>query len=155
MGLLSKLGVGPADAVKVVTDAAGDVADIVERWKPSEKAKHDMGLESQAADAKTTQEARNYDPKTTLEGSSLLALIVNSINVVVDAMNRLVRPTLAFTLMGSLFSWWEVKLNTTDPLMVEMSVAVFGFYFGVRGITEDLPKIIRVFAELRKKNAAG
>lgn len=149
MGLLSKLGMGPKDAAEAVVETAGGVADIVERWKPSEKAKHDMAREDLGDVAKNVEDARDYEPKSVVEGVSLFAQVANSFNVLVDGVNRLVRPTLAFTLMGALFSWWDVELNTKDPLMTNLSLAVFGFYFGVRGLTEDLPKFLRAIAEYR------
>lgn len=149
MSLLKRLGIGPKDAAEAVVETAGGIADIVERWKPSDKAKHDMARETLADAADNVQEARQYDPRSSVEGAGLFASVVNSFNVLVDGCNRLVRPTLAFTLMGTLFSWWEVELNTKDPLTTSLALAVFGFYFGVRGLTEDLPKLLRAIVDFR------
>lgn len=150
MGLLSKLGLGPKDAAEAVIKTAEGAADIVERWKPSEQAKHNMSREDYADKTKATQEARAYDPRTTMQETRLLGAIGNFINLLVDSANRMIRPGLAVTLMGGLFGWWEVKLNTSDPLLVELSIAVFGFYFGVRAITQDLPRLLRALKDLRK-----
>lgn len=147
MGLLTKIfGTGVADAAMTVAERG---ADIVERWKPSDKAKHDMAREDLGDEAKNVADARTYEPKSEVQGTSLLAIAVQTINVVVDAANRMVRPTLAFTLMGTLFGWWDVTLNTKDPLMTQLALGVFAFYFGVRGLTEDLPKIIKALKGIR------
>jgi hypothetical protein len=145
MSFLSKLGVGPKDAVEAVGAVVDKGADVVERFTGSNRQDHEQARENLADDAKNTQDARAYEPRTT--GTHKFS---EWVNVVVDAINRLVRPILAYTLMGSLFGWWSVTLNTGDPLMTSMALTVFGFYFGVRAITQDLPRFLKALKELRK-----
>jgi hypothetical protein len=144
MGLLKKLGLGPKDAAEAVGAVADKAADVVERFKGSERQDHEFARDNLADAAKATAEARAYDPRTS--GTHKFS---EWVNVIVDAINRMVRPVLAYTLMGSLFNWWSVTLNTGDPLMVTLALSVFGFYFGVRAVTEDLPKVIRALRALR------
>jgi hypothetical protein len=151
MSILSKLGLGPSDAVKAVTDAVNAGADVVERWHPSEKAKHDMNAEDLAATAKNTQEARAYNPTSTVAGGGLLATIANATNVFVDAVNRLIRPGVAILLIGSTFGLWDVSVTTNDPVVLGWTEAVVGFYFGVRTITNDIPRLLLALKQLRSK----
>lgn len=143
MGLLSKLGIGPKDAADVVMDVAERGADIVERWKPSDKAKHEMQQEDLAADAKYTQEARVYDPRT-----NGLTAVSEWINVGVDALNRLIRPGVAIILIGGTFGMWDLAVTTTDPVVLGWTEAVVGFYFGVRTVVHDLPKFIKAIKDI-------
>lgn len=144
MSLLSKLGIGPKDAAETVVKTAEGVADIVERWKPSEKAKHDMREETLGNEAKYTADARTYEPKTT--GSDTVSTWVN---VFVDALNRLIRPAVAILLVGATFGVWDLHVTTTDPVVLGWTEAVVGFYFGVRAVTQDIPRLLAAIKALR------
>lgn len=150
MGLLSKLGLGPTEAAKAVTDVVEAGADIVERWLPSEKAKHDMQLEDLDAQAKHTQEARVYDPRTEVTGTGWLATAGQIGNAMIDGLNRLIRPGVAILLIGSTFGLWDVHVTTTDPVVLGWTEAVVGFYFGVRTVVYDIPKLLKAMKELRR-----
>ena len=126
-------------------DVAERGADIVERWKPSEKAKHDMGREDFADQSKATAEARTYEPKTT--GADVVSTWVN---VGVDALNRLIRPAVAVLLIGSTFGLWDVHVTTQDPVVLGWTEAVVGFYFGVRTVTADIPRLLAALKALRQ-----
>lgn len=145
MSLLSKLGLGPKEAAGVVTDTVEKVADVVERWKPSEKAKHEMREESLSNEAKYTAEARVYEPKTS--GADTFSTWVN---VIIDGINRLIRPAAAILLLGGTFGLWELKVETVDPVVLGWTEAVVGFYFGVRAVTQDIPKLLAALAAIRK-----
>jgi len=149
MGWLKKLGLGPQDAAEAVMDVAEGTADIVERWKPSEKAKHDMREDSLEHEAKHTQEAREYDPRTT--GTNVFS---EWINVTVDALNRLIRPGCAILLIGGTFGLWDLAVTTTDPVVLGWTEAVVGFYFGVRAVTQDIPRLLEAIKKLRKSNGS-
>jgi hypothetical protein len=144
MSLLKKLGLGPKDAAEAVVETAEGVADIVERWKPSEKAKHDMQRETFSDEAKATDEARQYDPRTV--GTNVFS---EWVNVGVDALNRLIRPGVAIILVGGTFGLWELRVETTDPIVLGWTQLVVGFYFGVRAITQDLPALLKALKNLR------
>jgi hypothetical protein len=144
MGLLSKLGLGPKDAAEAVTEIAEAGADIVERWKPSERAKHDMGREKFGDAVSATEQARQYEPRTTASDT-----FSTWINVVVDAIIRMIRPGVAILLIGATFGMWNVSVVTNDPIVLGWTEAVVGFYFGVRAITQDLPSLILALRQLR------
>ena len=148
--LLDKLGLGPKDAAEAVVETASGVADIVERWKPSEKAKHEMARENLADEAGYTEAARKYEPKT--QGSSKFS---EYINVVIDGLNRLIRPGAAILLLGATFGMWDVQVETRDPAVLGWTEAVVGFYFGVRAITQDIPKFIKALVNIRASQGKG
>lgn len=148
MSILKKLGLGPKDAADAVVETAEGVADIVERWKPSEKAKHEMKRENLKDEAQYTQEARSYDPRTT--GTDKFS---EWVNVFVDALNRLIRPGAAILLLGGTFGAWDLQVQTVDPVVLGWTEAVVGFYFGVRAITQDLPRLLKALKDLRNAKA--
>lgn len=150
MGFLSKLGIGPQDAAQAVSDVVKTGADVVERWLPSEKAKHDMALEDLGAQAKNTQEARAYDPRTEIQGTGWLATAGQIGNAMIDGLNRLIRPGVAILLIGSTFGLWDVHVTTTDPVVLGWTEAVVGFYFGVRTVVYDIPKLLAAMKDLRR-----
>lgn len=147
---LSKIGLGPKEAAEAVVDTAEGVADIVERWKPSEKAKHEMKRENLKDEAGYTEEARKYEPKTTGSGK-----FSEYVNVSIDGLNRLIRPGAAILLLGATFGLWNVQVETRDPLVLGWTEAVVGFYFGVRAITQDIPKFLKALASIRLARQKG
>lgn len=144
MSLLKKLGLGPKDAAEAVVDTAEGVADIVERWKPSEKAKHDMAREDLSDNAKYVEEARKYEPKTT--GASAFS---EWVNVSIDGINRLIRPGVAIILIGGVFGAWNLNVETTDPVVLGWAEQVVIFYFGARTVVKDIPRLLKALKELR------
>lgn len=141
MGILDKL-FGPGAVAAPLTEAAKTAADIVERWAPGDEKRHQMQQEVDALVAKARAEARSYDPRTL--GNLPFTEVWNA---VIDGINRLIRPAVAIGLLGGLFGWWPIAIHTVDPIIVTWSEAVFGFYFGVRTLTADLPRLLK---ELRK-----
>lgn len=149
MSILSKLGLGPKDAAETVVKTAEGVADIVERWKPSERAKHDMAREDLGDQRTAAQEARAYDPRSSATSGSILGGISDIINVSVDATNRLIRPGVAVLLIGGTFGLWDLQVQTADPVVLGWTEAVVGFYFGVRTVVYDIPKLLVAIKALR------
>jgi hypothetical protein len=149
MSILSSLGIGPSEAVKAATDAVNAGADVVERWAPGVSKQHDMAAADLAADAKNTAEARTYNPTTTVAGTGLLANITNTVNVLIDALNRLIRPGVAILLIGGTFGFWGLRVTTTDPVVLGWCESVVGFYFGVRAVTRDLPALLVALKQIR------
>lgn len=146
MSLLKKLGLGPKDAADAVIETAEGVADIVERWKPSEKAKHDMHSAEMEQRAKFTEQARAYDPRSEAQDK-----VSSWINVGVDALNRLIRPAVAILLVGATFGVWDLRVTTADPIVLGWTELVVGFYFGVRALTQDLPSMLKALKQLKDK----
>jgi hypothetical protein len=144
MGLLSKIGIGPKAVADGVMNVAERAADIVERWAPSDKAKHEMQLSVQTQINEAIKDARGYEPKTV--GNDIVSTWVN---VFVDALNRLIRPSVAILLVGAVFGLWDLKITTTDPVVLGWTEGVVGFYFGVRAVTQDLPRLIAALKALR------
>lgn len=155
MSILKKLGLGPKDAADAVMEVAERGADIVERWKPSDKAKHEMAREDLADQRTGTQEARSYDPRTEAKTGGLLGSISEMVNVLVDATNRMIRPGVAVLLIGGTFGLWDLKVETVDPVVLGWTEAVVGFYFGVRTVVYDIPKLLKALKELRNAKAGA
>jgi len=150
MGLLSKIfGTGPAvvaeGAAGAVVKTAEGVANIVERWKPSEAAKHEMSMEINKLVNEAAASARSYDPRTV--GQSLFSEIVN---VTVDATSRLIRPAVTVALLGALVGWWDLNVVGIDPVLQVWTETVFMFWFGGRALVKDVPSFL---AAIRKARA--
>lgn len=142
MGLLSKIfGLGPKaiaeGAAGAVVKTAEGVANIVERWKPSDAAKHEMTMEINKLVNEAAASARAYDPRTV--GQSLFSEIVN---VTVDAVARMIRPVVTVVLLGALVGWWPLSVVGIDPVLQLWTETVFMFWFGGRAITQDIPKFL-------------
>lgn len=150
MSILTKLGLGPKDAADAVMDVAERGADIVERWKPSDKAKHEMAREDLGDQRTGTSEARAYDPRTETKFTGMLGGISEMINVVVDAINRMIRPTVAVLLIGATFGVWDLHVETRDPVVLGWTEAIVGFYFGVRTVVYDIPKLLKALKSIRE-----
>lgn len=146
MGLLSKLfGSAAGGAAGAVVDTANGVADIVERWKPSDAAKHQMYVEINQLVQQSAAAARQYDPRT--EGKSLFSEIVN---VCVDALARLIRPCVTVLLVGGIFGWWPIATQTLDPVVLGWAEGVMIYWFGSRTLFKDIPSLVRAIKEARK-----
>jgi hypothetical protein len=144
MGILSKLGIGPKEAADAVGSVVDKAADTVERFKGSDRQDHAQQRENFGDAAKATDDARKYDPRTT--GTQFISEVVN---VSVDALNRLIRPGVAILLIGGTFGMWDLAVTTTDPIVLGWTESVVGFYFGVRAITQDLPRLLAALKSLR------
>jgi hypothetical protein len=125
-----------------VVDAAGKAADIVERFHAGEIKQHEMEMEIEKLAQDAAAAARSYNPTST--GGGVLGDLVN---VITDAISRLIRPVTAVTFMGALFGWWHMETRSLDPFIVTGASAVLTFYFGARTITKDLPAML---ASLKK-----
>lgn len=140
MSFFKKLFGNPAEgaAASVVKTAEG-VADIVERWKPSEAARHQMSLEIQQVVDKSLADARKYDPRS--EGGGMVG---GMINVLVDGLARLIRPGLTIILIGGCFGWWPLPPpGSVDPVYMEWTYTVVAFWFGMRTVFKDIPTMLR------------
>ena len=137
MGILSKLSGfflgGTGDAV---TKTAGGIADIIERWRPGEEKKHEMTQEINEFIHKTYEDARKHDQPMS-SGIPIIDGLVNGVN-------RLIRPWVTITVIGSLFGYWELPPpNSIDPQYWTITQIILGFWFGGRFLVKDIPQGIK------------
>lgn len=144
--LFTKLFGGAATGVAdgVVKTAAG-VADIVERWAPSEAAKAEMNAAIQKVVQDNVASARAYDPRTLGGG-----WVGEMVNLLVDAASRLIRPGVTILLIGGVFGWWPVETQTIDPIVMHWAEATIIFWFGARTLFKDLPSLVKTLKDIRR-----
>jgi hypothetical protein len=141
MGMFSKIGsfFGGGTA-KIATDVAGGIADIVERWNPGEGKKQEMQMEVANFLEKSIADARKHDQPM----NSGIAWI----DAVVNGINRLIRPWVTVTVLGSLFGYWELPPpQSIAPQYWDMGLIVLGFWFGGRFLIKDIPQAIKSVAK--------
>ena len=114
------------------------VADVVDKFKPSPVTLHKMATESNAAEEQNVQDARAMQFPT--GGAS-------SFDIFVNALNRLQRPlfsTWAFVVLAaSSFGFIQsTGFQNLDPFSQELISVIVKFFFGVRIISQDLPAMI-------------
>lgn len=119
------------------------VADIVDNYKPGEVTQHKMQLEDLKAGDESQSSARSFQAQKM--GTSWF-------DTLIDGLNRLPRPLFALWAFGELTGIIPVPpgLNTMHPIVLNIIWTIIGFYFGVRTISQDLPKIIEAWQALRK-----
>jgi len=141
MGIFSKVvGFFGGGTAKIATDVAGGVADIVERWKPGEGKRQEMEMEVANFLEKSIADARKHDQPM----NSGIAII----DALVNGVNRLIRPWVTITVIGSLFGYWELPPpSSIAPQYWEMSLIVLGFWFGGRFLVKDIPQAIKSLAK--------
>jgi len=128
-----------------VVETAKGVADIVERWAPSDAAKFEMQQQVQQTINTGVAAARSYDPRSS--GPTRYSEVLN---VSIDGLNRLIRPVLTILIVGAIFGWWAVETKTLDPIVLAWGEAVGGFWFGMRAITRDIPGLIKLLVDLKR-----
>ena len=141
MSILSKIGgFFAGGTTKVATEVAGGIADIVERWNPGEGKKQEMQMEVANFLEKSIADARKHDQPMN-SGLPLLDGIVNGIN-------RLIRPWVTVTVLGSLFGYWDLPPpDSIAPQYWDMALIVLGFWFGGRFLIKDIPQAIKSVAK--------
>lgn len=131
MSLFSWLGIGNA-AGNGLSNVAETANDIVGQWiqNPAERAQQvDKIMEAARSDLAS---ARNFD--NALPGDT-------GFNSVADGINKLIRPILALGIIGGLYHWWPLPdLSKVPDWYITMGYSVFGFYFGVVSVVDDLPR---------------
>lgn len=107
--------------------------------KTAEKA---MDLADEAID--TSQERREQDAADTADARTFTTPSHESwFDILVDGVNRLVRPFFAFWSFGVLVGWWGEKINNVSPEAMQLILIIITFYFGGRAILKDLPSVIK------------
>ena len=123
-------------ASSAVGDMATGISDIVERWRPGEAKKHEMDMEVREFIDKSVADARKHDQPMN-SGLPILDGLVNGIN-------RLIRPWVTITVIGSLFGYWELPPpNSIEPQYWVIAQIILGFWFGGRFLVKDIPQAIR------------
>jgi hypothetical protein len=137
MSIFSKIaGFLGGGTAKIATDVAGGVADIVERWKPGEGKKQEMQMEVAEFLHKSIADARKHDQPM----NSGIAII----DALVNGVNRLIRPWVTITVIGSLFGYWELPApDTIDPQYWDITKIILAFWFGGRFLVKDIPQAIK------------
>ena len=137
MGILSGLkSVFLGGTARAVTETADGIADIIERWRPGEEKKHKMNMEIQQFLQTSYDSARKHDQPMN-SGSSLLDGLVNGVN-------RLIRPWVTITVIGSLFGYWELPPpQSISPEYWTITQIILGFWFGGRFLVKDIPQAIK------------
>lgn len=133
-GLLSLFGVGTRES-SGGTNVVGQVADVVDNYKPGEVTKHNMSIEDVKVEDASQDSARRL--AFTSHGSWF--------DVAVDGLNRLPRPLFALWAFGILIGVVPVpaQLMAAPPLVLNILWTVIGFYFGIRTVSQDLPDLIK------------
>lgn len=134
-------GQGVAGAVGGIATTA---ADIVERWVPGSADKVKMQIDIQDSIAKAVNEARAYDPRTVSTTK-----FGDTVNVIVDAFCRLIRPVVTVLMVGSVFGWFDISTKSLDPTVLSWGGLTIGYWFGMRTITQDIPSLIKAVKNAR------
>lgn len=92
----------------------------------------------------TEQERNEQDSKDTADSRAMQFASHSSwFDVLVDGLNRLVRPAFAFWSFGVLVGWWGEKIKDISPEAMNLILIICTFYFGGRAILKDLPGVIK------------
>jgi len=120
-------------AAKAVTDSAGEVADIVERWNPGDEKKAQIEAELSAVINNATESAR----------SMALASHNTWFDVLVDGIARLIRPTITIWVTGGMMGVWRLPdISLVPPFYQQVFWTILTFWFGGRALLKDLPKAV-------------
>ncbi len=132
-GIAKFFGGGTAN---IATEVAGGIADIVERWKPGEGKKQEMQMEVANFLEKSIADARKNDQPM----NSGLPLLDGTVN----GINRLIRPWVTITVIGSLFGYWELPPpESIDQQYWTIAQILLSFWFGGRFLIKDIPQAIK------------
>lgn len=72
------------------------------------------------------------------------------LDVLVDGVNRLIRPGVTLWLIGGWIGWWQLpRPDAIDPFWQEVTLLVLTFWFSGRAILKDLPKALALLKGLR------
>jgi len=119
-----------------VMDVAEGVSNIVERWKPGDAKNHEMAMEVNEFVARAIDSARQHD-KPANSGLPIVDGVVNGVN-------RLIRPWVTITVLGSLFGYWELPPpESIDPQYWAITKIILAFWFGGRLLVKDIPQGIK------------
>lgn len=73
-------------------------------------------------------------------------------DVLVDGINRLIRPFIAIDVLGAWNHWWTIpSIESLSPFLRWAVQAVIVFYFGGRFVAKDLPVAIAALIKVWRK----
>jgi hypothetical protein len=119
-------------AAKAGLGVAEGIADIVERWKPGDAKNVEFTKELTALVNTSYDSARKHDTP--------MSSGVKWVDATVNGVNRLIRPWVTITVIGSLFGYWNLPppQNVAPEYWIMIQV-ILGFWFGGRLVTKDIP----------------
>jgi len=143
MSILSKVvGFFGGGAASAGMGVANGIADIVERWRPGDAKNVEFTKELTTLVNDSYDSARKHDAPMQ-SGLPIIDALVNGVN-------RLIRPWITITVIGSLFGlgkhWSYFDLPPPENIAPEywvMAQIILGFWFGGRMITKDIPAALR------------
>ncbi len=133
MSVFSKIGaVFGGGAAKAGLGVANGIADIVERWKPGDAKNVEFTKELTGLVNASYDSARKHDTP--------MSSGVPWVDATVNGINRLIRPWVTITVIGSLFGYWDLPPpESIGPEYWVMVKIILGFWFGGRLVTKDIP----------------
>ncbi len=133
MGILSKIGAFlGGGAATAGLGVANGIADIVERWNPGDSKNVQFTTELTKLVNDSYDSARKHD--TPMQSG------VKWVDATVNGVNRLIRPWVTITVIGSLFGYWNLPPpQSVEPEYWIMIQVILGFWFGGRLVTKDIP----------------
>lgn len=124
------------------------VSDVVDKWRPSPTTEHDMAVEDSkiSVEEQTAGDAsQNSARAMTLPGHA------SGWDVLVDGLNRMVRPVTTYWILGGLSGFWPLpRLGDIDPMMGNIVWTVITFWFGSRMLFKDMPNAYALVRRLVK-----
>lgn len=113
------------------------VSDTVDKWNPSPVTQHKMSVE----DSKQSVAEQNAGDESQNSARAMpLPTHGTWFDSLVDGLNRLVRPTITYWIVGGLVGFWRLPtLGTIDPIMMNIVWTVVTFWFGSRMLFKDIP----------------
>ena len=122
---------------------AETVAETVDNYAPGQVTQHKMEVEDVKVGDESQQAARQF--QATKMGTTWF-------DTLIDGLNRLPRPLFALWAFGELSGLLSVPpgLNTLHPIVLNIIWTIIGFYFGIRTISQDLPKMAEAWKILRE-----
>ena len=136
MNFFSKLGsifFGGSSDKGIVEQAA----DTVERFNPGAVKQHEMSIEDQKAGDDSQRNAQQLVLQT---GGD------NWFDIIVNGLNRLVRPVITYWVVLVLFGLVTVPSDywgKIPDMMWNIIWTVITFWFGARAVFKDIPSAIR------------
>lgn len=144
MGWLGKVFGALFGGGKGIVESVSDVAD---KWHPSPVTQHRMSVETAAANEAGTASARAMQFQLVGEGK---------FTVFVAGVNALMRPMFGgwafLVLIGATFGLIQsTGFSQLDPFSQELVRTVVQFLFGVRIVSQDIPRgVVAVVKALKR-----
>lgn len=141
MSFFSKIG-GLLFGGKSDKSIVEQAADAIERFAPGEVKRHEMSIEDIKAGDESQRSAQ----------AMVLASHNSWFDILVDGLNRLVRPAFSFWALFVLAGIVSTDhLIDIPPMAWNIVWTVAGFWFGTRMVMKDIPEAIVAIKALKTK----